>query len=43
MNKIKRQVFILVKNSYFPFVILTFLLLFFHVFIQVGKGDDTFF
>ena len=43
MNKIKQQLLILVKNSYFPFVVLTFLLLFFHACIQVGKGDDAFF
>ena len=43
MNKIKQKSLILVKNSYFPFVVLTFLLLFFHACIQVGKGDDAFF
>lgn len=41
MNKIKRQSLILIQNSYFPFVVLIIFLLFFHAFIQVGKGDDT--
>lgn len=43
MNKIKKKTLSLVKSSYFPFVILTFSLLFFHACIQVGHGDDTFF
>lgn len=43
MHKIEKQIFTFTSNSYFPFVVLTFFLLFFHACIHVGHGDDAYF
>lgn len=43
MYKIKNRLLTFTNNSYFPFVVLTFFLLFFHACIYIGNGDDLYF
>ena len=43
MLKIKNNALKIAKSNYFPFVVLAFLLLFFHACIKVGWNDDEYY